>query len=162
VRFTVDQSEVAAYADMRIPWWWLLKSAEIQGYRKKMDGIWNSYNVKSTRRIYTFGVLKFSETFKVLDVPQYISICAPFVALETSKRNSISCHVFWIMSRVTVSMADVIVSCRCWIFPIFSAHTVFLMYRHRKKSSGERSGLRGDQGIGPPLPIQASVNLATS
>jgi len=34
------------------------------------------------------------------------------------------------------------------------------MYPHRKKSSGERSGLRGGQGIGPPLPIQASGNLS--
>ena len=31
------------------------------------------------------------------------------------------------MSRVTVSMADVILSFRCWIFLIFSAYTVFLM-----------------------------------
>jgi hypothetical protein len=30
------------------------------------------------------------------------------------------------MSRVTVSMADVILSCRCWIFLIFSAYTMFL------------------------------------
>jgi hypothetical protein len=65
-----------------------------------MDGIWNRYNFKSTGRIYTFGILKCSETFEVLDLPQYISTCAPFVALETSKRNSISFHVFWIMSRV--------------------------------------------------------------
>ena len=93
---------------------------------KKMDGIWNRYNLKSTRRIYTLGVLKCSEKFKLLDLPWYISICAPFVVLETSKRNSISCHVFWIMSRVTVSMADVIQSCRCWIFLIFSAYTMFL------------------------------------
>jgi len=62
------------------------------------------------------------------------------------------------MSRVTVSMVDVILSCRCWIFLIFSAYTMFLMYPHRKKSSGERSGLRGGQAIGPPLPIQASGN----
>ena len=27
-----------------------------------MDGIWNRYNLKSTRRIYTFGVLKCSES----------------------------------------------------------------------------------------------------
>ena len=121
-----------------------------------MDGIWNRCNLKSTRRIYTFGVIKCSEKFKGLELPQYISICAPFVALETFKRNYISCHVFWIMSRVTVSMADVILSCRCSIFLTFSAHTVFLMYRHRTKSSGERSGLRGGQDIGPPLPIQAS------
>jgi len=64
------------------------------------------------------------------------------------------------MSRVTVSMADVILSCRCWIFLDFSAYTMFLMYPHRKESSGERSGLRGGQGIGPPLPIQASGNLS--
>ena len=37
------------------------------GLSKKMDGIWNRYNLKSTGRIYTFGVLKFSEKFKVLD-----------------------------------------------------------------------------------------------
>jgi len=36
---------------------------------KKMDGIWNRYNLKSTRWIYTFGVLKCSEKFKVLDLP---------------------------------------------------------------------------------------------
>jgi len=54
----------------------------------------------------------------------------------------------------------VILSCRCWIFLIFSAYTMFLMYPHRKKSSGERSGLRGGQGICPPLPIQASGNLS--
>jgi len=29
-----------------------------------------------------------------------------------------------------------------------------------KKSSGERSGLRGGQGNGPPLPIQATGNLS--
>ena len=37
-----------------------------------MDGIWNGYNLKSTGRIYTFGVLKCSEKFKVLDLPLYI------------------------------------------------------------------------------------------
>jgi len=36
---------------------------------KKMDGIWNRYNLKSTERIYTFSVLKCSEKFKVLDLP---------------------------------------------------------------------------------------------
>jgi len=76
------------------------------------------------------------------------------------QKNYISCHVFWIVSRVTFSMADVILSFRCWIFLIFSAYTMFLMYPNRKKSSGERSGLRGGQGIGPPLPIQASGNLS--
>ena len=34
-----------------------------------MDRIWNRYNVKSTRRISTFRVLKCSEKFKVLDLP---------------------------------------------------------------------------------------------
>ena len=34
-----------------------------------MDGIWNRYNLKSTGRIYAFGVLKCSEKFKVLDLP---------------------------------------------------------------------------------------------
>jgi len=124
-----------------------------------MNRIWNRYNLKSTGRIYTFGVLKCSEKYKVLDLPQCISICAPFVALETSKRNSISCLVFWIVSRVTVSMADVILSCRCWVCLIFWPYAMFLMYRHREKASGERSGLRGGQGIGPPLPIQTSGNL---
>ena len=39
------------------------------GLSKKMDGNWNPYNLKSTGRIYTFGVLKCSEKFKVLDLP---------------------------------------------------------------------------------------------
>ena len=32
-----------------------------------MDGTWNRYNLKSSGRIYTFGILKYSEKFKVLD-----------------------------------------------------------------------------------------------
>ena len=39
------------------------------GLSKKMDGILNRYNLKSTGRIYKFGVLKCSEKFKVLDLP---------------------------------------------------------------------------------------------
>ena len=39
------------------------------GLSKKMDGIWKCYNLKSTGRIYMFGVLKCSEEFKVLDLP---------------------------------------------------------------------------------------------
>ena len=39
------------------------------GLSKKMDGILNRYNLKSTGWIYTFGVLKCSEKFKVLDLP---------------------------------------------------------------------------------------------
>ena len=38
------------------------------GLSKKMDGIWNRYNLKSTGRIYTFSILKYSEKFKVLDL----------------------------------------------------------------------------------------------
>jgi len=34
-----------------------------------MDGIWSRYNLKSTKRIYTFDILKCSETFKALDLP---------------------------------------------------------------------------------------------
>ena len=37
-----------------------------------MDGVWNLYNLKITGRIYTFGVLKRSEKFKVLDLPYFI------------------------------------------------------------------------------------------
>ena len=40
----------------------------ITGLSKKMDGIWNRYNLKSTWRIYTFVVLIYSEKFKVLDL----------------------------------------------------------------------------------------------
>jgi len=36
---------------------------------KKMDGNLNRCNLKSTGRIYTIGVLKCSEKFKVLDLP---------------------------------------------------------------------------------------------
>ena len=39
------------------------------GLSKKMDGIWNRYNLKSTGRIYMFGVLKCSEMFEVLGLP---------------------------------------------------------------------------------------------
>jgi len=42
----------------------ILFSTSYTGLSKKMDGIWNRYNLKSTGRIYTFGVLNFSEHFK--------------------------------------------------------------------------------------------------
>ena len=45
------------------------KKDESTGSSKKLDGIWNRYNLKSTRRIYTFGILKCSEKFEVLDLP---------------------------------------------------------------------------------------------
>ena len=38
------------------------------GLSKKMEGISNRYNLKSTGRIFAFGVLKYSEKFKVLDL----------------------------------------------------------------------------------------------
>jgi len=34
-----------------------------------MDGIWNRYNLKHSRRIYTSGILKCSEKFKGMDLP---------------------------------------------------------------------------------------------
>jgi hypothetical protein len=40
----------------------------ITGSSKKMDGISNRHNLTSTGRIYTFGILKCSEKFKVLDL----------------------------------------------------------------------------------------------
>ena len=47
----------------------LFKLSFNKGSSKKMDGNWNRYNLKSTRRIYTFGIIKCSEKFKVLDLP---------------------------------------------------------------------------------------------
>jgi len=54
--------------DLRI-WTTVYSDTFNTGSSKKMDGIWNSYNLKNTGRIYTFGVLKCSEKFKVLDLP---------------------------------------------------------------------------------------------
>ena len=48
---------------------YITKKRKPTGLSKKMDGIWNRYNLKSTGRIYTFGILKCSEKFKVLDLP---------------------------------------------------------------------------------------------
>ena len=47
----------------------ILAAYKYTGLSKKVDGILNRYNLKSTGRIYTFGVLKCSEKFKVLDLP---------------------------------------------------------------------------------------------
>ena len=46
-----------------------LRFSKNTGSSKKMDGIWNRYNLKSTGRIYTFCILKYSEKFKVSDLP---------------------------------------------------------------------------------------------
>jgi hypothetical protein len=54
----------------RLSYKWDYYSAPLYtGLSKKMDGIWNRYNLKSTGRIYTFGISKCSEKFKVLDLP---------------------------------------------------------------------------------------------
>ena len=47
----------------------IIGTMENTGLSKKMDGIWNRCNLKSTGQIYTFGILKCSEKFKVLDLP---------------------------------------------------------------------------------------------
>jgi len=47
----------------------ILNNNKNAGSSKKMDGILNRYKLKSTRRIYTFGVLKCSEKLKVSDFP---------------------------------------------------------------------------------------------
>jgi len=39
------------------------------GSSNKMNGIWIRYNLKSTRRIDTPGILKCSEKFNDLDLP---------------------------------------------------------------------------------------------
>jgi len=67
---------------------------------------------------------------------------------------------FYLVSRFLNHVSCYSFNGRCWIFLIFSAYTMFLMYPHRKKLSGKRSGLRGGQGIVPPLPIQASGSLS--
>jgi len=46
------------------------------------------------------------------------------------------------------------------ILYLLSIHSVLNVPPQEKKSSGKRSGLRGVQGIGRPLPIQASGNLS--
>jgi hypothetical protein len=43
---------------------------------------------------------------------------------------------------------------------LLSIHNFLNVPPQEKKSSGERSGLRGGQGIGSPFPIQASGNLS--
>ena len=65
---------VASLLDLNIPNYKHTKKYIIfwlsnTGLSKKIDGIWNRYNLKSTGRIYTFGILKCSEKFKVLDSP---------------------------------------------------------------------------------------------
>jgi len=55
------------------------------------------------------------------------------------------------MSRVTVSMADVILSCRCWIFLIFSAYAMFLMYPHRKNQVKRDVGFEVARVLGHPF-----------
>ena len=56
-------SKIAKFSDFVTAIYWPT------GLSKKMDGLLNRYNLKSTGRIYTFGILKCSEKFKVLDLP---------------------------------------------------------------------------------------------
>ena len=61
-------TSIVAFATPRLISWEMC-TALSTGLSKKMDGILNRYNLKSTGRIYTFGILKCSEKFKVLDLP---------------------------------------------------------------------------------------------
>ena len=54
---------------VHIPTSYVLEIHPNTGSLKKMDRIWNPYNLKSTIQIYMFGILKCSEKFKVLDLP---------------------------------------------------------------------------------------------
>jgi hypothetical protein len=60
-----------------------------------MDGIWNRCNLKITGRIYTFGVLKYSEKFKVLDLPKYIGKLMILKTLDRKSTRLNSSHVDW-------------------------------------------------------------------
>ena len=76
---SVEHTDVKICNIMKFCFYILLWSTEFKmihsiersytGSSKKMDGIWNRYNLKSTGWIYMFGVLKCSEKFKVLDLP---------------------------------------------------------------------------------------------
>ena len=57
------------HLNAKIPSPHIVPATHNTGLSKMMDGIWNRYNLKSTGWIYTFGVLKCSEKFKVLDLP---------------------------------------------------------------------------------------------
>ena len=123
------------------------------GSSKKMDGISNRYNLKSTRRNYTFGVLKCSEKFSFRLTLVHFNMCTICSSGDVQTKfyllppflNHVSCYSFNGWCDPFLQVLE---------FLIFSAYTMFLMYPHRKKSSGERSGLWGGQGIGPPLPIR--------
>jgi len=73
IAFEVFHPEVLKYTNKYftsvINTTFILYTIVYTGSSKKMDGIWNRYSLKSTGRIYTFGVLKYSEKFKVLDLP---------------------------------------------------------------------------------------------
>jgi len=71
--------------------------------------------------------------------------------LLTRFLNHVSCYTFNGWCDPVLQVLD--------IPYLLSMHNV-LNVSPQEKSSGERSGLRGGQGISPPLPIQGSRNLS--
>jgi hypothetical protein len=63
-KFQTEKVEETIWEDIYLCMW-----DGYTGSSKKMDGIWNRYNLKSTGRIYMFGILKCPEKFKFLDFP---------------------------------------------------------------------------------------------
>jgi hypothetical protein len=64
---------------------------------------------------------------------QYISIRAPFFALQMSSLYSASYRTWESISGMTVAIVVLILSFRCRRSLIFSAYTMFLLYLQKKK-----------------------------
>jgi hypothetical protein len=88
------------------------------------------------------------------------SMRAQWLARQISYLYSISVHALLRKSRVTVATASLVLPASPGKVVVNGGtYIVSLMYPQKKKSRSVRSGERGGQVIGPPLPIHFSGNL---
>ena len=66
------------------------------------------------------------------------------------------------MSSVIVAKTSVILAFKFVISGTGVENTLSLTYSHKKKSRGVISSYRGDQGIGPSLPVHLFGNVASN
>jgi hypothetical protein len=111
--------------------------------------------VMKTKRIWVSYMIKF-----LWPAFYRCSVRAPWVARQMSYLYSVSIHALLSKSRVNVATASLILpASSSKVVANGGTYTTSLMYRQRKESRGVRSGERGGQVIGQPLPIHFSGNL---
>ena len=104
-----------------------------------------------------FKVLFDTKSFYI-----YCSKASPFTSIQNLSLFTIPSKMFFNISFFIVLIYCSFLSFKSAISLTFVLYTFVLMYPHRTKSSGVKSGEHGVEEIGPRLPIHFPSNLSSN